>query len=107
MSITFAPAAGTGPQLNVSNGNAAQLLELLGLPRECEGTEPAEGFLGRVLLAQALLSTATVDDLGFPEVRQGNWIDCGRRPGYLAEKLSQLHQVATWALRHRQPVGWW
>jgi|SRR5690554_982993 len=107
MSITFAPATGNGPRLNVSNGNAAELLQLLGLPQQVEGTIPPENFLGRVLLAQALLSTATVDALGLPETREGNWVSGGRRPGYLAEKLTVLHQIATWAVEHHQPVDWW
>lgn len=106
MSITFTTAANHGPTLNLSNGNAAQILDLLGLPVEPDGTAPAEDFLGRVLLAQALAGHAADDTRGRPAVREGNWTECGRRPGYLAEKLTELHQIATWASKHYVPVWW-
>ena len=106
MSITFAPSADGGPSVNMANGNAAQVLDLLGLAEECYGELPAEDILGRVLVAQGLLGVATDDEQGRPEVRDGNWIECGRRPGYLAEKLAELHEIATWA-RERHAVVWW
>lgn len=107
MSITFATTAAGGPQVNLSNQNAAQLLDLLGLPWDGDWAEaPAEDILGRVLLAQALLPAATDDGHGQPTVVERNWIDCGRRPGYLADKLAELHQIATWAHERRAAVMW-
>jgi hypothetical protein len=114
MSITFTTTHG-GPELNVANGNAVDLLQLLGLPVEPWGEAPAEDFLGRVLMAQALLNVATDDEHGRPAVfdEQGDLFGvtvptvwCGRRPGYLAEKLAELHQIATWAHQFNAAVQW-
>ncbi|MDG4792066.1 hypothetical protein O7626_40330 [Micromonospora sp. WMMD1102] len=107
MSITFAPATVGGPTVNMANGNAAQVLDLLGLTNDGCGELAAEDFLGRVLLAQALSDVATDDTRGLPARIEGtNWIDCGRRPGYLAERLTQLHEIASWA-RERNAVVMW
>jgi hypothetical protein len=115
MSITFTTTHG-GPELNVANGNAVDLLQLLGLPAEAWGEAPAEDFLGRVLMAQALLDVATDDEHGRPEVFDeqgdlfgvtvGQVIWCGRRPGYLAERLAELHQIAHWANQFSAEVQW-
>jgi hypothetical protein len=95
------------PQVNMANGNAVALVDLLGLDFDGDfGEAPAEDFLGRVLLAQALLDVTVDDEHGRPDVRDGNWITCGRRPGYLAERLAQLHEIATWAHEHDAVVAW-
>ncbi|QBI56821.1 hypothetical protein [Streptomonospora litoralis] len=127
MSVTFFPEDHDedGPDLAVSNANAATLLRLLGLRPEqhadapdavgplgivlhdeLAGIAPAEDILGRVLTATALLDVATDDANGRPMVRDGNVIDCGRRPGYLAERLQQLAEVAAWARDHGAAVVW-
>lgn len=107
MSITFAPTTAGGPEVNMANGNAAQVFDLLGLHFDGDwGEAPAEDFLGRVLLAQGLLDVATDDERGLPGFREGNWIECGRRPGYMADRLAQLHEIATWAIEHYTAVGW-
>jgi hypothetical protein len=107
MSITFAPATVGGPTVNMANGNAAQVIDLLGLTYDGDfGELAAEDFLGRVLLAQAL-SDVTFDDVnGRPAVREGNWIDCGRRPDYLVERLAELQKIATWAHERNAVVVW-
>lgn len=95
MSITFTPES-AGPNVNMANGNAAEVLDLLGYPTdEPEGEATAEDFLGRVLLALALLDVSTDDEHGRPTVHDGRWVEVGRRPGYLAERLHQLHEIAT------------
>lgn len=124
MTVTFAPAlpalwngepildmqdGGNAPCVNVSNANATTLLDLLGIehdPCDLFGDLPADGFLGRVLIAQALAGTAADDEGGVPAVRYGNTIECGRRPGYLAERLAELHEVASWAKAHGGVVAW-
>lgn len=107
MSITFAPTLTGGPQVNMANGNAAQVLDLLGLDFDGDyGDTTAADFLGRVLLAQALLDTTTDDEIGRPEVVGRNWIEWERRPGYLAEKLTLLHEIATWAHQRHADVRW-
>ena len=118
MSVTFTtaiPQADTldltgqpgAPELNVASGNAAHLFGLLGLHFDGDGGKaPAEDFLGRVLLAQALLDVTTDDEHGRPGIRVGNWIDCGRRPGYLADRLACLREIATWAYERHATVAW-
>ncbi|MFC6081012.1 hypothetical protein [Sphaerisporangium aureirubrum] len=106
MSITFFTTHPQGPQVNMANGNAAAVLDLLGYPGEenLYGESAAEDFLGRVLTAQALLATATEDDT--PDVTDGRWTSCGRAPGYLAGRLAELHELTTWAHHHQSPVLW-
>ncbi|WP_181871642.1 hypothetical protein [Sphaerisporangium album] len=104
MSITFTTTG--GPELNLASGNAARLLELLGLTEpwgECE----AEDFLGCVLTARGLLDVATDDEQGRPTVTDdGRWTWCGTPPGYLAGRLAELQDIATWAHQHHGPVFW-
>lgn len=107
MSITFAPTAAGAPSVNMTNGNAAQVLDLLGLDFDGNwGETSAEDFLGRVLIAQALLTVATDDAHGLPAVEDRNWTDCGRRPGYLADRLADLRRLATWAIDNQATVAW-
>lgn len=84
MSITITPAATQAPTVNtvnMANGNAAQVLDLLGLTCDGDwGTTTGPDFLGRVLLALAFLGEATGDNEGRPTVVDGNWVECGRRP---------------------------
>ncbi|WP_433329869.1 hypothetical protein [Spirillospora sp. CA-294931] len=105
MSITFTTTLG-GPELNMANGNAADLMKLLGLPVEAWGEAPAEDLLGRILLTQALLDVATDDERGKPTVTDGRWTDWGRPPGYMAGRLAELQEVATWAHHHHVDVIW-
>jgi hypothetical protein len=73
------------PQLNLNDGNAAELFDLLGLQFDGDfGEAPAADLLGRVLLAQALLDVATDNEHGRPGYAEGHWNTCGRRPGYNA-----------------------
>lgn len=109
MSITFFTADSTGPELNMANGNAARLFDLLGYNVEdaCQGGEAApRDLLGRVLLAQGLLDVATDDEHGRPAVTDGRWFEGGTAPGYLAGRLGDLHKIASWAL-HRDLAVWW
>ncbi|MEV0214345.1 hypothetical protein [Micromonospora sp. NPDC050695] len=107
MSITITPAATQAPTVNMANGNAAQVFDLLGLTYDGDwGTTTGQDFLGRVLLALAFLSEATGDNEGRPAVVDGNWVECGRRPGYLAERLTDLHDLAVWACANGADVEW-
>ncbi|GGM27604.1 hypothetical protein GCM10011608_10540 [Micromonospora sonchi] len=106
MSITITPNAAGSPEVNMANGNAAQVFDLLGLEFDGDwGNTTGPDFLGRVLLALALLDTTT-DVEGRPEVVDGRWTEGGRRPGYLAERLTQLHDLALWAVEHDADVEW-
>jgi hypothetical protein len=108
----------SGPEVNVSNRNAADILEALGLPFEDgSGSLPADQFLGRVLTALAVAP----QDPGVPmhELVPGEstifgpvsefgarFIDCGRREGYLQERLLQLEEVATHSMLEGREVSW-
>jgi hypothetical protein len=107
MSITITAAQDGAPQVDMHNGNAADVLDLLGICWDGDlGEAPAEDFLGRVLLAQALLDVARDDQEGTPALHEGRWHVGGRRPGYLAERLTELHDVADWAARAGVAVVW-
>ncbi|WP_347956133.1 hypothetical protein [Gordonia aichiensis] len=98
---------GTEPEVRVTNQNARTLLPTLGITEDC-GTMDAEQFLGAVLLAQALTPT----DEGIPvQVAYGPdgciaAVNCGRPAGYLDERLTQLEEVATWAIGRGRRVCW-
>lgn len=106
MSITITAAAGNAPQVNMHDGNAATMFELLGYTYDGDfGEAPAGDFLGRVLLALALLDV-TDDDQGTPGQQHGRWYTGGRGPGHLAMRLGELHEVADWASRAGAAVVW-
>lgn len=106
MSITITASATGSPKVNMANGNAKQVFDLLGLTFDGDwGTTTGPDFLGRVLLALALIGTTT-DGVGRPEVVDGRWTHGGRRPGYLAERLAELHHLASWAIEHGADVDW-
>ena len=75
------------------------------------GEEDATGFLGRVLTALGLAP----DDAGIPATSTTRvlpsggetfLVDCGRRPGYLQEKLALLREVADYAITNDLRVAW-
>lgn len=135
MSVTFTAQWKTGDQtefgkeINIANGNAVVLLDLLGYGPQAEpdgeffgvpllpeafGDASPENFLGRTLIARGLLDIATDDEHGKPWTDNGGGpgtgralvIDCGRQPGYLAEKLSCLEEIARDAAVHSGIVAW-
>jgi hypothetical protein len=99
------------PGINVNNGNAGSLLEVLGLP-----TDPwnlpmnfdyptGYDFLGRVLIALGLApkdeGRPVVADLDNPR-----WIEGGRRSGYTQDKLAEMRTLAEYAIAHNRRVTW-
>jgi hypothetical protein len=91
--------------VNMANANAAHVLSALGLDTmDLAGGEPAETFLGRVLMALAVAPA----DAGVPAHTVGSerFIDCGRSVGYLQERLSQLHELALSAKEHGCEISW-
>ncbi len=97
-----------GPDLNVSNANAKLLLDVLGYAADIEageysGVADSEEFLGRILTALAVAPA----DAGAPWHRTTpRFIECGRRPGYLQEKLHALHEIALWCRDNRRRIQW-
>ncbi|MBW0101529.1 hypothetical protein [Pseudonocardia sp. KRD291] len=123
------------PDLNVSSSNAMVVLRALGflpeigaddvhvqsldeedigpapVPGDADGEDPrcgqcpAEDMLGRVDLALALAPA----DAGMPSRdlnTAGTVIDCGRRPGYLQDRLHALRAVAVFAHERGRDVWW-
>lgn len=108
------------PTMNLANGNAASVLGALNLvspgcamARDPFGTDELAGFadaeqvLGAALTYLAVepedagLASHLVNPEGPMEV-----IDCGRRPGYLQEKLRTVAEIATWARDHGRRFEW-
>jgi hypothetical protein len=97
------------PSLNMANGNAAKVLSVLGCSSEdvyCGGTafEP-EDFRDRVVVALALADT----DPGRPASTTsspggGTFVECGVPAGYLQDRLSELLEVADFAVAHGRQV---
>lgn len=99
------------PSVNVTNTNAATILDALGLSVEGEielcGSAPAEEFLGRVLLALAVApSDAGVPSFVETTPGRATVYHGGRPDGYLQQRLNQLHAVAEFASCHRVTVAW-
>jgi hypothetical protein len=106
----------------VGKANTDHVLDVLGLPPTDEhgdayGDEPADVFLGRVLLAQAIepadagtpATVRNVDDGfgGSPILTAGGrWHDMGRAPGYTDRKLAELRTFAEWCAARGHRVAW-
>jgi hypothetical protein len=97
------------PTVNVSNLNAREILSVLGVTKaddeeylELCGSMPAEQFAGSVLLGIAVNPT----DAGAPVVDEGNFVECGREVGYVDARLTELREVAEYALTHNLNVVW-
>lgn len=96
--------------VNMSSSNAAHVCASLGLDLEdlgwC-GSLAAEDFLGRVLVALAVLPV----DAGMPrhelprEPGTVRWIECGRPEGYAQDRLGQLRELADWAIAHGAEIS--
>lgn len=97
-----------GPVLNVSNQNALELLDVLGIKvgqdfeERCSGELDGKDLLGRILIAQAV----NPSDAGVPVTVQGALVSCGRPAGYVDARLVELTEVAEYAISNQKPVLW-
>lgn len=98
-SVEADPAA----ELDVNDKNAQQILNVLGLSGDRDGFYEAGDFLGRVLLAQALLP---VDSGLVAHDSTSRWTEGVNRPGYLDEVLDTLRTIAEHGVRTGREVGW-
>lgn len=93
------------PEVNVSNANAGTLLRALGLYEQggdLTGALSGEEFASKVIQARVL----TPQDAGVPAMAYGAVQDCGRRPGYIQERLDQLQEIANFAWDKGVAVTW-
>lgn len=118
---------GVAPEVNVSNINARDLLDVLGIEvvdGDLWGTLSAEDFEGRVLMALAVAPVSAerlteeakagqvtfgpngvgIDPSG--EAKGATFILCGRPEGYVQERLESLREVAAFAREHGLDVTW-
>jgi hypothetical protein len=112
MSVTFTADGAEDLDVNMSNSNAAMVVESLGFTLggdgDWAGEMDAEVFLGRVLLALAISPA----DEGMPSYEHdripgmARMIEGARRPGYLQERLEQLRELAIWARDHSTAIWW-
>ncbi|AXN53284.1 hypothetical protein PBI_THONKO_12 [Mycobacterium phage Thonko] len=108
MSVTFY-ADGTDLDVNMSNRNAALVADALGIDLDADGwcgSATADDFMGRVVMALALAPS----DEGMPSYEHvgpgARMVEGARRPGYLQERLRELHELAEWAVAHSAEVVW-
>lgn len=110
MHVTFAPQEGDDLSINLSNMNARVVMESLGYSNDEQiafGDATGEDFLGRILTALALAP----EDEGMPSYAdekegQATMIYCGRRPGYLQERLEQLRALAEFSVATGRQIQW-
>lgn len=95
--------------LNMANGNAADVLEFLGYMEaamDLAGEMPAKDIYLRCeqALASPKIETANKELVPFTEQGTGGaWlVNCGRRSGYVGEKVRQLMDLA----RQAGDLGW-
>lgn len=93
------------PEVNMSNTNAGTLLRTLGLYEEdgdLTGALPGAEFAAKVTEARVLAP----QDAGVPAMAYGAIQDCGRRPGYIQDRLNQLQEIANFAWDKGVAVVW-
>jgi hypothetical protein len=104
------------PHVNLSNQNAARILDMLGLVEfnDLEELEPqmsgvcsAQDFLGRVLIAKVLVPA----DEGMPQAvcvspSGAVLVECERPAGYTQHRLEQLHELALFAQKNQANITW-
>lgn len=86
---------------NFSNSNALMILRSLGFTTEAGSVFDAGDLMGRVTIARACPPIA---DDGMADVRRGNVIDCGVRPGYFADAYEAIAEVCEVAIEWGAPV---
>lgn len=95
--------------VNVSNGNAALILERLGYP--CSVDELWGEADGAELLGRVMVANVGRDDTGvaFTEDRGARGAvltDCGVRPGYFDDVMGKLAALGTHAADNGWMVSW-
>jgi hypothetical protein len=96
------------PVLYLTNADARQVFDLLGLPIDdpLNGVADPDDFTGRILVARSLLDVATTDAIGRPSITEGRIHHGGRPPGYYATVLDALQTLAATAAAQHTRVFW-
>jgi hypothetical protein len=92
--------------VNVSNGNAALILERLGYSVEPWGEATGDELLGRVMVANVGrddTGVAAAEDRG---VNGAILVDCGVRDGYFTDVMDRLAALGTHAADNGWMVSW-
>lgn len=76
----------------MANANASDLLAWLALPVEPYGSVSARELAARC--RRRLWDVERNHDPERPPLEQGNFSNCGRRPGYLRERTAELLRLA-------------
>jgi hypothetical protein len=111
--VLFPVPAVEFPEINLANGNARKMLEVLGVDVDDDlcGEVSADDFLGRILVALAL---SPVDE-GMPAYKISGGVGSGegaefwqgaRPAGYTQEVLGRLREVAEFAKSKGWGVCW-
>lgn len=94
------------PWVNMANANAGFILSTLGLDTGC-GTIPTNDFNARLTMAaavepydQGIAPTVSTTPFG------GTSVYCGRRTGYLQDRLRDFQAVVAWAQEHERDITW-
>lgn len=97
------------PMSNFANTNAAEILTTLGYevsPDLC-GYDSAESFLGRVLIADAVLPVSAERLTEVSKVEgQATMVYCGREEGYMQNVLDELRTLAELAAEGDFVISW-
>lgn len=98
--------------VNMSVSNALAVLDVLGFADPDDGSVDLCGSVspdrlrGRILVARALASDVGIPAVSFPGAAGAEFVDCGRRPGYLTEKFAQLEWLCDAAEELGRNVVW-
>ena len=108
MSVTFYTNSVEEIDVNMSNVNAREVMNVLGIETiDLCGDEPGETFLERVLIAMAFYEEAGAIPAQVEIGANGATIHHGgRAEGYIAEKLARLLTLARFASKHGHKVWW-
>ena len=108
MSVTFY-ILNDETEVNISNSSAVEILDMLGykvgesFEDRCCGSLTVEDFLGRVLIASALLP----EDAGIPTHSMShNFVECGRPEGYLNQRCADLQELGEKAQESGSIIYW-
>jgi hypothetical protein len=93
-------------QLNVSNDNAHQILERLGIDFDhCGVIDPADLF-GRAAVGNIGRDDSGVTTIESKRPGRATIIECGVAPGYFEDRLGQIAELASIALERGLLVAW-